>query len=156
MEAAVISALAALGGVALAQGFALLQARAARRDATRRLLAEKLEAVLEQVTRAEAFALALAESLESPAPMPPSPGAGEALPARRAYVLALLYFPPLADAARRHKEESERCGEALRAVRREGGAQHLPALMAALGELVHAREAFEAAAAEEARRIGLS
>lgn len=156
MEAAVISALAALGGVALAQGFALLQARAARRDATRRLLAEKLEAVLEQVTLGVAHELRLLRTAEGRAVARQEDAAEGLLHARRAYALALLHFPGLVEAARTYKDAADRCGVGFQSYIDDPSPKRRAALLGLIAEVVQPRLAFEVAIADEARRIGPS
>ncbi|MCX8016645.1 MAG: hypothetical protein N2690_01890, partial [Rhodocyclaceae bacterium] len=149
VDAAIISAASALLGVAVSQGFALLQQRLAARHERAAILRAKLEELADQLHRAAQWADAAirhwvdrAEVSASPAPHRLSEEA------RRVYVLALLYFPALRDDARTLLAALD----ALHALRTLGGdpdtelPRHIEAFSAA-------RRRLDAGIAEEAQRL---
>lgn len=101
MDAAIIGAASALAGVALSQGFSMLQQQLAARRERAALLRAKLEELADQLHLSARWVDATIQhwahpTVSSAAPAPLALSAE----ARRVYVLALLYFPALRDDAR--------------------------------------------------------
>lgn len=108
---AMISAGAALAGVALSQAIAMLQAHLARQNARHVLLRTKYEELAGHVTDSMTWSQALLDRHTARAAgSPASAEASLPLAARRAYVLALLYFPRLTAAADRHMQAAMHVG----------------------------------------------
>jgi hypothetical protein len=143
MDGAIVSAVAALGGVALSQGFGLLQTVLTRKQAKAGLLRQKLEELAEHLTASLAWT---EQALTRTTRADGSEAVGGdvlPLPARRAYALALLYFPELTGVARRHMVASNNYLAMLNRAATDNTPETGEEVLHWASELALAREAFD-------------